>query len=341
MRQRNKLGTVKQKAPLAAICGSLCFALTSLTAHTQVVATIPYTVSVFAQSVTGVYTQPDSIAVLGAHVFIGYGNGVAKDGSDGKSSTIVEYDMDGTVDRTFNVLGHNDGLKVEPRTNLLWSLQNEDGNPTLIILDPTSGAQTSYILPAPQGGGYDDVAFQNGQAFLTASNPSNNPNTAPAVVRAQISGSSVVITPVLNGNSNATDIRSGSVVKLNLLDPDSMILDPFGDLVLTSQSDSELVVVHHPGFTDQRVFRLELTSGGTSTTVDDTVFATSSYGVILMSDRNAEKVYSIQRPIFAPSDAYSASDTKGFVGRLNMDTGVLTPVVTGFVSPHGMVFVGR
>ena len=60
-----------------------------------------------------------------------------------------------------------------------------------------------------------------------------------------------------------------------------------------------------------------------------------------MSDRDAETVYSIQRPIFAPSDAYSASDSKGFVGRLNMDTGVLTPVVTGFVSPHGMAFVGR
>ncbi|MGH9760599.1 MAG: hypothetical protein ACREAC_07120, partial [Blastocatellia bacterium] len=50
-------------------------------------AVAPYTVTVFAKSVTGQYTQPDSIAVLGSNVFIGYGNGVATDGSDGKSST--------------------------------------------------------------------------------------------------------------------------------------------------------------------------------------------------------------------------------------------------------------
>lgn len=241
-----KFGLDQRKSLLAALCGSLCFAMAPLTAHAQVVASVPYTVSEFAQSVPGVYTQPDSIAVLGGHVFIGYGNGVAKDGTDGKSSTIVEYDMDGTVDATFNVLGHIDGLKVEPKTNLLWSLQNEDGNPTFIVLNPTSGAQTSYVLPAPQGGGYDDLAFRDGQVFLSASNPSNNPNTALAIARAQVSGGSVAITPVLNGNSNAIDIRTGSLVKLNLQDPDSMILDPLGDLVLDSQADAELILVHHP-----------------------------------------------------------------------------------------------
>ncbi|GAC1694069.1 MAG: hypothetical protein NVS9B5_36880 [Terriglobales bacterium] len=331
----------KHKALLAAVCGSLCFAMTPLTTFAQVVASAPYTVSAFAQSVSGVYTKPDSIAVLGDHVFVGYGNGVAKDGTDGKSSTIVKYDMDGTVDNTFNVLGHIDGLKVEPKTSLLWSLQNEDANPTLIILNPISGTQTSYILPAPQGGGYDDLVFRNGQVFLTASNPSNNPNIAPAVVKAQVSGSSVVITPVLSGNSNAIDIPTGSQITLNLQDPDSMTLDPFGDLVLTSQADAELVVVHHPGFTDQRAFHLALTNSGAPTTVDDTVFATSSYGLVLVSDREGETVYSIQRAIFSPSDAYSASDGAGFVGRVDLDTGVLTPVVTGFVSPHGMAFVGR
>src|SRR5215472_6490726 len=76
----------------------------------------PFQLSVFAQSVPGSYTQPDSIAVNGGRVFIGFGNGVAKDGTDGKSSTIVEYGLDGTKIQTFSVLGHNDGLRFDPAT---------------------------------------------------------------------------------------------------------------------------------------------------------------------------------------------------------------------------------
>src|SRR5262249_147993 len=40
-------------------------------------ASAPYSIAVFATSVQGSYTQPDSIASLGANIFIGYGNGVA------------------------------------------------------------------------------------------------------------------------------------------------------------------------------------------------------------------------------------------------------------------------
>ena len=69
----------------------------------------PYKVSVFAKSVKPEYSQPDSIAVLNHHVFIGFGNGVGTDGSDGKSSTIVEYHRDGNVITTYSVVGHNAG----------------------------------------------------------------------------------------------------------------------------------------------------------------------------------------------------------------------------------------
>jgi hypothetical protein len=69
--------------------------LTGLVASAQVVATGPYTVSVFTTSIPGVDFAPDSIAVLDGHVFVGYGDGAAPDGSDGKTSTIVEYTMEG------------------------------------------------------------------------------------------------------------------------------------------------------------------------------------------------------------------------------------------------------
>ena len=45
-----------------------------------------YSVGVFARSVQGKYTKPDSIAVFGKHVFIGYGDGNDPAGLDGKSN---------------------------------------------------------------------------------------------------------------------------------------------------------------------------------------------------------------------------------------------------------------
>lgn len=327
-----------QHAARLIFCGAL---LTALSVAAQVTPSATYTVSTFATGVAGVYSAPDSIALLDGHIFIGYGNGIAPDGSDGKSSTIVEYKMNGDVVRTYSVVGHNDGLRVNPRTKKLWVLQNEDGNPNLVIINPTNGHRTVYTFgPTPHGGGYDDIAFRANDIFLSASNPANNPNFAPAVVKATIHGSVVNVSEALNASAVATNIPTDTPVTLNLQDPDSMIFNPFGDLVLDSQADAELVVVHHLGFTDQSVYRLKLTTKGAATQVDDTVFATSSYGVILVSDRDAGAagvVYAISKNIFSPDAAYTA--TPNSVGSLNFNTGVITNVVTGMVSPHGMAFI--
>jgi hypothetical protein len=227
---------------------------------------------------------------------------------------------------------------VNPKTHHLWAIQNEDANPTLVILDPVKGTQKTYTFAStPHGGGYDDVAFRNGEVYISASNPANNPNFGPAIVKAQLTGSMVSVTPVLLGNANAVDVVTNRLIGLNLQDPDSMIVDPVGDLVLDSQADAELIIVRHPGFTDQEVFHLGLKLSGKPAQVDDTVFATSSEGIILVSDRDGETVYAISEPIFAPSAAYTAASN--LVGKLNFDNGVITPIVTGMVSPHGMAFV--
>lgn len=302
----------------------------------------PYHLQVFAQAVTGVYTQPDSIAVLNGHIFIGYGNGVAKDGTDGKSSTIVEYKMNGSVVRTFSVLGHNDGLKVDPKTKLLWALQNEDGNPALATINAKTLEQKQYSLPPVNGGGYDDIVFRHGKVYMSASNPANNPNTDPAIVRVELSGSSATVTPVFAGNGMATDILTESPVTLNLQDPDSMITDPAGDIVLDSQDDAELVIVRHPDTASQSALRIPLTSPFGSTKVDDTIFATASDGFILVSDLNANTVYAIHKQSFVPGAAYSAgiaNGVVGLVGRLDLEFGQLTPIVTGLQNPRGMTFV--
>jgi hypothetical protein len=87
------------------------------------VATAPYELSVFAKAPKGL-SAPDSIAVVGGHVFVGYGDGHKPDGSDGKSSQVVEFALNGGVLHVYTVPGHNDGLKVNPATGELWALQN-------------------------------------------------------------------------------------------------------------------------------------------------------------------------------------------------------------------------
>jgi len=308
----------------------------TVTASAQVTAVPPYTVSVFAKSMKPHYYQPDSIAVWSNTVFIGYGNNAKPDGTFGHS-TIVQYAMDGSVMQIYEVKGHNDGIKVDPQTNLVWLLQNEDANPNLVILDPKNGNMKKYTFAKPaHGGGYDDMAFGGRDVFISCSNPANNPNTKQAIVKAKLQGHSVVVTPILLGNDFATSITTGQQVQLNLQDPDSMTFDTAGDLVLDSQADAELIILHHPGAKDQSVFQLPLTSGGSSVQIDDTIFPAVSQGLFLVSDRDGETVYSVTAPFFGP-DPFSAAPT--FVGQLNLSTGVLSPVVMGTVNSHGMTFI--
>ena len=186
----------------------LCCLLMSHAAAAQASATPPYQLSVFAKSASG-YSQPDSMVQWRDKVIVGFQNHVAKDGSDGKSSTIVEFSLTGDVQRTFSVPGHNDGLRIVGDENL-WALQNEDGNPNLVVIDLGSGQMQQYgFAPTVHGGGYDDMVVKDGQVLITASNPNLNAqgvNVFPALVRARLLGNMVIVDPVLNGNANAMDI---------------------------------------------------------------------------------------------------------------------------------------
>jgi hypothetical protein len=151
-----------------------------------------------------------------------------------------------------------------------------------------------------------------------------------------------MIEPVLNGDANATDISTGMTVQLNLTDPDSMTIDPRGNIVLDSQADDELVFIRHPFEEDQQVGRILITkSTGGATTLDDTTFAPKGNTFLLFSDVAGNTIYRLDSPPFGfePGVAYSASDTDGFVGTLDLDNGVVTPIVTGLGSARGMLFV--
>jgi hypothetical protein len=306
-------------------------------------AAAPYELTVFAKAPTGM-SAPDSIAVLHDRVFVGYGDGHAPDGSDGLNSQVVEYRMDGSVAYVYTVTGHNDGLKIDPQTHLLWALQNEDANPNLVVIDTETHRRRQYSFgTTPHGGGYDDIVFRGCKVYISASNPANNPNTGPAIVSAELEGNMVEVKPVLAGEASAIDIPTDATVALNLQDPDSMTLDPLGNIVLDSQADQELIIVSKPGSSDQQALRLPLrynAAGGASPVeTDDTAFVTSSEGFLLFADKGLNMVFAIHKKAFAPGTAYTAADGGPFVGTLDMTSGVITPVVTGLVGPGGMAFV--
>ena len=329
----------------ALVCGLAALVITGTMAIPVLgqTAVSPYKLTVFAKAPSGL-SAPDSIAVLHGHVFVGYGDGHAPDGSDGLNSQVVEYRMDGSWVHTYTVVGHNDGLKVDPVTHLLWALQNEDANPNLVIINPQTRQQKQYSFdPTLHGGGYDDLVFRGCKVYISASNPANNPNTGPAIVSARIEGGYVAVEPVLAGEASAIDIPTDATVQLNLQDPDSMTLDPLGNLVLDSQADQEIIVVSDPGTNHQRALRLPLSyetpSGLMSVETDDTAFITSSGGFLLFADKNLNAVYTLSKNAFAPGTAYTAADGGPFVGTLDFTSGIITPIVTGLGDPGGMVFV--
>lgn len=116
-----------------------------------------------------------------------------------------------------------------------------------------------------------------------------------------------------------------------------MTLDPIGNILMTSQADAELILVRKPGTPEQTVLQIPLTSPWGPAQADDTIFAPADDGVILVADTPANVVYEIHKSEFAPNVAYTAANdaagTKGFVGRLDLEFGLLTPVVTGCRTP--------
>jgi len=242
------------------------------------------------------------------------------------------------------VPGHNDGLKVDPSTHLLWALQNEDANANIVIINTETHETKLYTFgPTLHGGGYDDIVFRGCKIYVSASNPAKSPNTGPAIVSIRLSGSTVEIESVLEGNASAIDIPTDATIQLNLQDPDSMTLDPLGNIVLDSQGDQELIFVSNPGSSSQRVLHLPLSymtaSGPMAVETDDTAFVTSTEGFILFADKGLNTVYKLSKKAFVPGTAFTAADGGPFVGTLDLTTGVVTPIVTGLKGPGGMMFV--
>jgi hypothetical protein len=309
-----------------------------------------YSVAVFANAPNGL-TNPDSITSFRGTIWVGYQNKSQPTGAG--ESDIVEFDPTGKVLNTFKLKGRNDGLKSSPFDGNIYALQNEDGNPYLTLIDAVTGTMTNYTYaePPPHGGGYDDIVFLNGQIFISASNPKLTPpstsypfgqNIYPSIVSATfLPGNQVDVDPVEMGNATLIDVTTGKSVIAAQSDPDSLKVDPSGNLVLDSQQDGDLIFLNAPGFPNQVGYRLHLSSSSkTQVTVDDTVFPTQAAGTIYLADTPANIVYAITSKVFPPNSAFtSASDTNNYEGRIDLQTGKVTPIITGLQGPHGAIFV--
>lgn len=301
-----------------------------------------YSIRVWATG-TNAYSHPDSIERDGSDIWVGYQNVTAKDGTDGKSSTVVEYDRHGRVERTFSVPGHCDGLRIDPTTHVVWASSNEDGNPGLVSIDPGTGVVTQYAFPPTvHGGGFDDMGFVNGKMFISASNPTLNAsgvNVFPALDEVSFLGTNVILTPALAGNATAIDLTTAAPAMLDLVDPDSITIDPAGELVLVNQAGSELIFVGNPGLSSQKVSRLPV-----ATQLDDTVWATSAEGQLLVVDGKTNTIYSV-RADFVPGTVFTEtpddSSIASMVGTVNLKTGVLSPQILGFGKATGLLFIPK
>jgi len=287
-------------------------------------------------------SKPDPIVVTKSGVYIAYQNRTVPDGSDGGYSTIVQYRRDGARVGAIGLKGHCDGLRLNPYTGKLWAPVNNDANPALYTFNTNLKDVKRYTFSAaPHGGGFDDLAFVDGHAFISASNPTLNSlglSTGPAVDSVTLSGDTAVITPVLAGNATAIDVITGAPVTLNEVDPDSLSVDPQGDVVLVNQAGSELVFIGHPGTPAQTVRRLTV-----GTQLEDTIWARKTTGSLFVVDSAKDSTYIVRADAFVPGTTYtiapSDSGVAGFLGTVDLTTGIITPVLVGFTSPTGLLFV--
>jgi hypothetical protein len=324
-----------------------------------------YNLQKFASAPTGA-TGPDDIAYLDGHVFVGWQNGIGPTGTPGTggptASTLVEYGRSGGTLHNWQLTGKIDGLGADSENDQIVATVNEDGNSSLYTVRPSGrhdGEVTHYTYsPAPDsatsggvftGGGTDAVAVYRGEIILSASNPT--PANATAAFRVRLDRHSHVarLFPTFADNAAATDAVTGKPVTLALTDPDSNAVVPQssprfgGDFVLDSQGDQQLVFAHGLGRDASGLQRLQLMQGSTTAGVDDIRWADRNGGTLYVVDNKTNSVYALSGP-FSAGEAFGALDTVGTTTQtteldtIDLQTGALTPLVTGFTGIKGIVW---
>jgi hypothetical protein len=299
----------------------------------------PY--SIFATGAAVSASGPDSITVGNGSVWVSYTNGADSTGASG-SSTIVQYSLGGKVRHMYSISGSVDGLKIEPRTGLVWALQNQDGNSALTLIDPLHGTTSSlqYAVTSPSHG-YDDVAFDGNNIFLSYTNPASASD--PTIQLLENRSSPLMVTPVLTSGATGVNLATGqSNQPTSQNDPDSLKTTPGGGLVLSSGDDGQLIFVSRPGSPNQSVSFLTLLDPSTGLAVsglDDAVFVTAEAGTFYLSDTGNNRVLTIPAEDLKPGTLYACIGSLNEFAKVDLETGYVTVVVPNLNGPHGLVFM--
>jgi hypothetical protein len=318
---------------------------------------------------TGQLTQPDDIAALGGHIYVGFQNGVGSQGevapSGNLDSTLVEFTPTGSVVKQWDVTGKIDGMGADPATGRVFATVNEDSKSSLYV--ESGGTITHYTYtqsPLPHMGGTDAVSVYKGKILISASAPGTGgkaPANAPAVFVATLNtgAKTVSVAPFFAINATATGANgtnAGKSVTLALTDPDSNMVVPAsapkfgGTFMLNSQGDLQLIFADATG---KNLQVLKLTKP-----VDDSAVATSASGTLYVTDSGADAVDAITGPFkvgtaytaVAPCNANSAPTVcpvtgsttyvANSMGTIDLTTGAVSSLtVTGPITPKGMIFV--
>lgn len=314
-------------------------------------------VSTFATGGAVSATQPDSITSGGGSVWVEYGNNASSTGGMG-SSTIVQYSMNGTVQHVYPVAGLVDGLKFNPVTGIVWALQNNDGNATLSLINPTtmtvSGplkyASPPYIYGPSSGRGYDDVAFLNGKVYLSYTNPVNPSDPVLQILNQGNSPSgTLTTTTILTAQQTNPAFTSPSQAPPDI---DSLKSTPSGQLVLTSEgdglgaafnsSDGRYTLISNPGTATQTFTSLRITNSAMVNVnkMDDVVFPGATAGTLYVADTSNNTVYAIHLTGLDPNTPIATLGSFDEVALVNPMTGVAgTPLLSGLKGLHGLEFV--
>jgi len=315
---------------------------------------------------TEALVQPDDIAFLSGHLYVGFQNNVGSQGeaagSGNLDSTLVELTPTGSIVKQWNVQGKIDGMGADPAAGRVIVTVNEDSKSSLYVV--SGGTVTHYTYtqsPLPHMGGTDAVSVYNGKILISASAPGTS-GTAPKdaaavyVVTLNAAAKTAAVTPFFAINATATAVNgtnAGKTVTLALTDPDSNMVMPSsspkfaGDFMLNAQGDQQLIF-SGPSGQNLQVVKI-------NNAVDDSAVATSASGTLYMTDSSADTVVAMTGPFkpgtmytaIAPCNSNSAPSTcpnppawpPNSLGSIDLATGAVTIAYHGPVTPKGMVFV--
>jgi hypothetical protein len=315
----------------------ICFFAIAFVQFASAAPTISKTTT-FATGTAVKGTAPDSITISRDSVWVAWTNGADSTGKSG-TSVVAQYDLSGNLVSQLPFPGYVDGLKYDDERDLIWVLQNQDGNSSLQFIDHSG--KTSSVSFAVQSStrGYDDVAFINGAIFMSYTNPTG---ASDPVIQYMTGVSPVTFSSILTSGATGTNLAIGQTGTTTDTDSDSLKVTPFGGLMLTSGSDGQVIFVHDVALPTRSVSFLNIIDPTTSKNVsglDDVVFATTPSGSFYVADTGNNQILKVDVTGLTPLSLFAASGSS--VSSVNLKTGVATPFIINLNAPHGLAFVAN